>query len=219
MRAIMESGFYVLYLVLIMFIGLKILLKGDKTKGLFGAACIVLGFGDAFHLIPRAVGLFSGTLDNPSATLNMWLGVGKLITGITMTAFYLFLYRFIMARAVAKRGSAGDFFVGLLAVARFVLCAMPQNGWAENRQSVLWGTWRNIPFVILGIFVIILAFKYLKGIKHFKFLWLAIILSFAFYIPVVLFAGKYPIVGMLMLPKTICYLWIGFMGYKDLKAK
>jgi hypothetical protein len=33
-----------------------------------------------------------------------------------------------------------------------------------------------------------------------------IVLSFAFYVPVVLFAKKKPAVGMLMIPKTICYI-------------
>ena len=37
----------------------------------------------------------------------------------------------------------------------------------------------------------------------FKFLWLTIVLSFGFYIPVVLFADSMPIVGALMVPKRV----------------
>jgi len=45
-------------------------------------------------------------------------------------------------------------------------------------------------------------------------MWWLILLSFAFYIPVVLFADKYPAIGALMMPKTIAYLFIVILGYK-----
>ena len=37
-------------------------------------------------------------------------------------------------------------------------------------------------------------------------MWIYILLSFLFYIPVAVFAGLVPMLGMLMLPKTICYI-------------
>ena len=37
-------------------------------------------------------------------------------------------------------------------------------------------------------------------------MWLYILLSFLFYIPVVVGTGAVPMLGMLMLPKTICYV-------------
>jgi hypothetical protein len=37
------------------------------------------------------------------------------------------------------------------------------------------------------------------------------------YIPVVLLADIIPIIGMLMLPKTVCYVWLVVMGYKGTK--
>ena len=40
----------------------------------------------------------------------------------------------------------------------------------------------------------------------FSRMWLYIFLSFAFYIPVAVGAGLIPILGMLMLPKTVCYI-------------
>ncbi len=36
--------------------------------------------------------------------------------------------------------------------------------------------------------------------------WLYMLLSFAFYIPVAVGAGLLPMLGMLMLPKTVCYM-------------
>ena len=43
---------------------------------------------------------------------------------------------------------------------------------------------------------------------------LAIALSFGFYIPVVLLAGVFPAVGMLMIPKTLAYVWVVVMGIR-----
>lgn len=53
-----------------------------------------------------------------------------------------------------------------------------------------------------------------KQDKPFRFLWLAVVISFACYIPVVLFADMVPWVGMLMIPKTCAYVWVVFIGYK-----
>ena len=41
---------------------------------------------------------------------------------------------------------------------------------------------------------------------------LAIALSFGFYIPVVLFAEVFPVIGALMIPKTLAYVWVVVMG-------
>ena len=48
-------------------------------------------------------------------------------------------------------------------------------------------------------------------------MWLAVTLSFGFYIPVVLFADTIPVIGMLMIPKTCAYVWAVLMGYYDMK--
>ena len=52
---------------------------------------------------------------------------------------------------------------------------------------------------------------------NFKHLMIAIILSFGFYIPVVLWANVSANVGLLMIPKTMAYVWIVVMGYQELK--
>ena len=38
-------------------------------------------------------------------------------------------------------------------------------------------------------------------------------LSFGFYLPVVLFAEIVPLIGMLMIPKTLAYVWVVLMGW------
>jgi ABC-type iron transport system FetAB permease component len=69
----------------------------------------------------------------------------------------------------------------------------------------------------LGIIIIAVFFRDVRqnNDKAFRLLWLAITLSFAFYIPVVLWADAIPIIGMLMIPKTCAYVWIVWMGYAD----
>ena len=221
MRAYMESGFYVIYLVLMIGAGVRLLRDPDRRAGfgLFGAACILLAAGDMFHLVPRSVGLFTRTLDAPGTTLAAWLGVGKLITSVTMTAFYVLFYRFVYRRSGTARSRMTDAAVYVCTALRLVLCAFPQNRWLENGPSLTWGILRNIPFVILGVLVIAAAYRYLRGYRHYKLLWIAIVLSFGFYIPVVLWASSASWVGMLMLPKTVCYLWIARMGCADAKEK
>ena len=49
---------------------------------------VVLGCGDAFHLIPRAIALCTTGLENYTVAL----GIGKMITSVTMTLFYVLLY-------------------------------------------------------------------------------------------------------------------------------
>ena len=217
MRAIFESGFYYLYLIFIVGMGVYLLIK--RKNVLFGLACIILGSGDAFHLIPRAIGRYSGTLDNPGTSLAMWLGIGKLVTSVTMTIFYVLLYLFIYNKISKKRNMYRDITVGVLFASRMVLLCFPQNEWLTNGGDLSWGIYRNIPFVILGVLVIVLLFKYFRKEKHYSLMWLAVIFSFGFYLPVVLFAAKYSWVGMMMLPKTICYIWIGVMGLLDVVKK
>lgn len=208
----LEVIFEALYLIIVIYLGIKMALSKNNNTKLFGIMAIVLGVGDSFHLVPRIYGTITNTMD----TIPEALGFGKLVTSITMTVFYVLLYIYYKKRfKVEKRWQ--DVSIYILAIVRVVLCVFPQNDWFSANPPLLWGIYRNIPFTILGIIIIILFFKAAKNDKYFKWLWLGVLLSFAFYLPVVLFAGEVPIVGMLMLPKTIAYLWIIYMGFKEYK--
>lgn len=215
MRAVFETGFYYLYLIFIIGLGIYLLIK--KKSIYFAIACIILGLGDAFHLIPRAIGLYTKTLDNPSATLALYLGVGKLVTSITMTVFYVLLYLFIYKRINKARKIYIDLVVVALFIARIILLCYPQNQWTTNGNDLYWGIYRNIPFVLLGALVVFLLFKYFRKEKYLSTMWIVVILSFIFYLLVVFLAGTYSWVGMMMLPKTICYIVIGILVLIDVK--
>ena len=123
-----------------------------------------------------------------------------------MTVFYVLLYRLWLHVYGERERATLSAAVYALAAIRIVLCLLPQNGWLQNESSVLWGTLRNIPLVALGVIVICLYFKNRKQVRTLRFVWLWITLSYLFYIPVAVAASLVPMLGMLMLPKTVCYM-------------
>lgn len=83
--------------------------------------------------------------------------------------------------------------------------ASPERLAAEQQRHDL-GILRNVPFVILGGIVCLLYYRKRTENRVFRRMWLYILLSFLFYIPVAVGAGAVPMLGMLMLPKTVCYI-------------
>lgn len=129
MQAIVETLFDTVYLISV--ITFRIIMirksKGNRQFTMFGIMAVLLGSGDAFHLVPRALALCTTGLEN----FTVQLGLGKWITSVTQT----------------------------------------------------------------------------------------IVLSFAFYIPVVLWADVIPMIGMLMIPKTCAYVWTVVIGYNAMKKE
>ena len=218
MQAIVETLFDAAYLATVLTLGVTMIRKsrGDRQFLLFGIMAVTLGAGDAFHLVPRALALCTTGLDSYTAAL----GAGKLITSVTMTAFYVLLYYVwrLRYRVQGKNGLTAA--VWLLAAARAALCLFPQNEWLSADAPLSWAIWRNIPFALLGLLVIVLFYREARraGDRAYRFMWLTIVLSFAFYIPVVLWADSAPLVGMLMIPKTCAYVWTVLIGYFDMKG-
>ena len=87
---------------------------------------------------------------------------------------------------------------------------LPWNGWRDNDSPLTWAIARNIPFAALGIVIIIVYYLHRKEIQEFGRIWLYTLLSFVSYMPVAVGAGIVPILGMLMIPKTICYILMIF---------
>ena len=196
-----ESTFDILYLVLVILWGCQILKKArNKTERLMGTSALVLGIGDAFHLVPRVLNYFI------EADFSAALGIGKLVTSITLTLFYVLVYYIWIGYYKKTEDKRLTCFVWALTALRVIICLFPQNGWLTNEGGVLWGILRNIPFTALGCLVVALYYGTRNETKHFRFIWLYITLSFLFYLPVAVGASLVPMLGMLMLPKTVCYL-------------
>lgn len=208
MGKIMEAVFCVFYMITVAILGSKTVIDGKKNKEIlwFGIMSLILVFGDAFHLVPRVL-----VAINPAGDYHVSLGMGTFITSITMTIFYLIMY-FVYSMRYKYENKPLMVTMIILSAARIGLCLFPQNDWTGD-SPVIWGIYRNIPFVIMGIIMVVLYYRQ-RGDKPFRWMWLAITLSFLFYLPVVLWADVHPMIGMLMLPKTCMYIWAVVMGYK-----
>lgn len=219
MQAIMETLFDVVYLTSVITIGCLMIRnsKGNRQFRLFGWMAVILGAGDAFHLVPRALALCTTGLESYTVAL----GLGKWITSVTMTIFYVLLYYVWRQRYQVHGQNNLTAIVYLLSALRIILCMMPQNEWLSADAPLSWGIYRNIPFALLGLLIIVLFYRSAKqhNDRAFRWMWLTIVLSFAFYIPVVLWADTIPMIGMLMIPKTCAYVWTVLIGYFAMKQE
>ncbi len=210
-QAIAETVFDVLYLGFALTAGFMMLTRGQTAlvKKL-GWMAFVLGAGDAFHLVPRSYALFTTGLEANAAAL----GIGKLVTSVTMTVFYLLLYAVWRDYFEIEGRKNLTIILYTLAALRIGFCLLPQNEWLTYHQPLQYGILRNVPFVGIGIILIVLFAKSTKqtGLMAFRYLPVAVALSFGFYLPVVLFSAVMPVIGMLMIPKTLAYVWMIWMG-------
>lgn len=203
---IFEVVFDVLYLSFALILGLLLFRTrtGNYPRMLAGIMAFVLVGGDAFHLFPRIMAIITKRRE----TLQRVLGRGKQITSITMTVFYLLLWQIGLLIFPISNSNTWSPIVYLLATLRILLCLLPQNKWQDRYPPINWGILRNIPFFLLGIIVAGLFFLQRSIVPGIGWMWLAITLSFAFYLPVVLWSNQNPKIGMLMLPKSCAYLWM-----------
>lgn len=84
-----------------------------------------------------------------------------------------------------------------------ICCLFPQNNWFKKEGNARWGIIRNVPFIFVGILAV-----YGCLVVGQIGMAIAIIISFECYLPVVFLAKKKPMIGMLMIPKTMAYMWI-----------
>lgn len=219
MQALVETLFDAVYLITVITLGQR-MIRGSRCNRqfrLFGCMAVVLGAGDAFHLIPRALALCTTGLDSYTVAL----GAGKWITSITMTVFYVLLYYVWRYRYRIQGQKTLTAAVYALAGVRILLCMMPQNDWLSAAAPLAWGVYRNIPFALLGAVIIVLFYRSARAANDaaFRWMWLTIVLSFGFYIPVVLWADAVPLIGMLMIPKTCAYVWTVLIGYRAMRRE
>lgn len=203
MRIYGETVFDVCYLITALVIGVYILFKYRNNLGrLMGTATLLLGCGDAFHLVPRVLRYFV------QGDFTAALGVGKLVTSITMTIFYILMFYIYKNKYKVENTKKIEYSIWILAIIRIILCVLPQNNWITNDGSLMMGIIRNIPFTIMGIIIIVIYYKKRAEYKEFKHVWLNVLLSFVFYLIVVLGTEAVPALGAFMIPKTVCYILI-----------
>ena len=215
-----EVGFNILYLVVVwsltyvMTAQLSQVPAGNKkVASLFRWAFVLLALGDTGHVGFRIAAYALGGLEKNGVLV----GIGALATAITVTFFYVVLLYIWKERFNGKFGWFEYTLLASVPVRMFVM-AFPQNEWGNSVPPAIWGPFRNLFLVILGLGVLILYIRdsIRTGDGLFRGMGICIFFSFLFYAPVILFARDFPLVGMLMIPKTIMYVAIQILAYRGL---
>ena len=189
-------------------------LRQSKERSIalrFLLAFFLLALGDTGHVGFRVVAFVNGGLESNS----LLVGAGALSTAITITFFYMLL---LVIWRINFNQEADWKFYGLLFVGiiRLGLMILPQNDWGRVVPIFEWSLLRNIPLMIIGVTVAYLMIR--DGLNNedlrYRNIGLTIVASFIFYLPVILFVQIIPIIGMLMIPKTIAYLFMAWYAFK-----
>lgn len=190
------------------------------TAQLFMWAFGLLALGDTGHVGFRVWAYALDGLDTRIALFGTQVGLvglGALSTAVTVTFFYV-LMLFIWQR---RSGKPLGWFGALLliaAVVRLIVMAFPQNEWSSSVPPQTWALYRNLPLVVQGLGVAYLILRDAISAKDrtFVLVGVMILVSYGFYIPVILLVRRVPVVGMLMIPKTMAYVAIAWLAFANL---
>ena len=220
LRTTVEIGFNVLYLIVVWFMVYlmtrhlpKVSSENYPVADRFRWAFLLLALGDTGHVGFRVVAYALGGLEaNP-----LWVGLGALATAITVTFFYVLMLDIWRVRFDRKYGWFEYLLIASVPI-RFIVMALPGNQWGSTVPPVFWGPFRNVFLIILGVGVLYLILR--DSIRNndrlFRSVAYCIFFSYLFYTPVIFWVQDYPMLGMLMIPKTIMYVAIAFLAYNGL---
>jgi hypothetical protein len=163
-------------------------------------AFTTLAIGDTAHVLTRV--------------LNWQVGSGDCFTAVMITCFYLFLAGTIIDYADMKLDITAGCILALVLI-RIIMVGLPENEWNTAVHPYPWYEIRN--WLLMGIQaeVIVLIVPYRKQ-KLMKWIILLTGLSLVCLIPTTFFIREYPMLGMLMIPKSFTYLVMAYLMYKEL---
>ena len=223
MRMWVEVGFNITYLAVVWALVVIMVLRRGRVSPeerplatRVVAAFALLALGDTGHVGFRVVAYALGGLEaNPTL-----VGLGALSTAYTVTVFYMLMVDLWRLRFKQKMGWFGWLLLGA-GVVRMVVMAFPQNRWEQIVAPYDWSLLRNGFLVVQGLGVLYLILRDAARARDNAFRWIGIMiaLSFTFYAPVILWVQRVPLLGMLMIPKTLAYLGVAFIAYRALYAK
>lgn len=220
MITLFEIGFNVLYLIVVwtmVYLMFRRLAEVSPENHLianrFRWAFFLLALGDTCHVGFRVLAYILGGVEANS----LLVGMGALATAITVTFFYLLMLDIWRVRFKRKYGWF-EYLMIATVPARLIIMVLPGNDWGNTLPPVFWGPFRNVFLILLGAGVLYLILRDSLQVKDRLFSWVAycIFFSFLFYTPVIFFVRQFPMIGMLMIPKTIMYIAIAFLAYKGL---
>lgn len=220
LRMWVEVGFNILYLIVVwvmVIVMSRRLGEVDKANykvaNLFRWAFFLLALGDTGHVGFRVAAYALGGLEQNA----LLVGLGALATAVTVTFFYAVML-YIWRERFHQKFGAFEYFLLTSVPVRLVVMAFPQNDWGSSVPPAFWGPFRNVFLIILGVGVLYLYLRDSIRDKDRLFRWMAycVFFSYLFYTPVVFFAREIPLLGMLMIPKTVMYVAIQFLAYYGL---
>jgi hypothetical protein len=225
-----EVIFNVAYLIAIWGIVIMMTLHKDRVApqdrrvaSLGRWAFLLLALGDTGHVGFRVWAYAAGSLESTVNVLGRevgLVGLGALATAITVTVFYVLVLMMWQARYRKPYGWFGMLLFAMAAL-RLLLMIPAVNQWNSVTPPQPWSIVRNLPLTIAGLGVAYLILRDALAAHDRPFVWVGglILVSYAMYIPVILFVQQAPMVGMLMIPKTLAYVGIAVVLYRSLYGR
>lgn len=227
MRMWVEIGFNLIYLVVVW--GLVILMirrrevvspPNRQAARVVIWAFALLALGDTGHVGFRVLAYALGGLERQVSLLGIQVGlvgVGALSTAVTVTIFYMLILGLWRER-FSRRFGWFEYLLLAAGVLRLAIMLLPGNQWNNVVPPQPMSTLRNLPLMLqgLGVAYLILRDASRSGDRAFLWIGVMILISYACYIPVILFVQQIPSIGMLMIPKTMAYVAVGLIAYHDL---
>jgi len=224
MRMWMEITFNIVYLIVVwgivaaMYQRRYLVKPGDQpVADLVMKAFALLALGDTGHVGFRVVAYALGDLESTISVFGIEIGLvglGALATAITVTFFYA-LVLVIWHEHFQKPYGWFGYLLFATAAIRLVLMIFPANEWNNLVPPQPWGLIRNLPLMLQGLGIAYLILRDAREAHDRSFTWIGIciLVSYAMYTPVILFVQQVPLIGMLMIPKTMAYVAIAFIAY------
>ena len=225
--AIFETGFNVVYLLVVWALVILMAVKLKKVAGKnlpaakwILAAFVLLAAGDSGHVGFRVAAHLMNDLNKEVMVFGSpmsLVGIGMMTTAFTVTLFYMVMV-FVWQTRYHKPANWLTNLVMGAGVARLAFMALPANQWGNVVPPQPVSLYRNLFLIVQGVGIIglFLYSAYKENDTPFKWVGWMIVLSYAFYIPVILFAQKFPLIGMLMIPKTCAYVAVAIIAYQGL---
>ncbi|MEA5078758.1 MAG: hypothetical protein VB013_09335 [Anaerolineaceae bacterium] len=222
--AIFETVFNVVYLLTVWYLVIlmavklpKVQAKNKTVAGLVLLAFVLLAAGDTGHVGFRVAAHLLGDLNKTVSVFGSpmsLLGIGMLTTAYTVTLFYM-VFVYVWQERFNQKATWFTWLLLAAGVARLIFMALPANDWGNTVPPQPVSLYRNIFLMVQGVGLIWLIFTsaYKANDNTFKWIGWMVVVSYAFYTPVILFAQQIPVIGMLMIPKTIAYVAIAIFAY------
>lgn len=186
---------------------------------LFITAFALLAFGDTGHVGFRVWAYASPdgleTMVSVAQQQIALVGIGSFATAVTVTLFYM-LVAVIWQRRFQKSYGWFGWLLLIIGAIRLIMLLLPANRWDSPVPVQPYSTIRNLPLIVqgLGVAFLILRDAAQAHDRTYTLVGIMILASYAFYLPVIFFVQQIPMLGMLMIPKTLAYVAIALIAYQ-----